>query len=347
VSREKPTIKDVARRAGVSIATVSNVVNGTRFVSSELQQRVRSAIEELGYHPSAVGRSLRKGRSFSIGVLLPDPRNQFFQIMAEGIEEQAELHRYNIWYCNTRDEPSKERACMLTLAEHGVDGIIVAPSPRGRESVRPLLDSGLPIVLVVRQIERLEVDQVFADSVEGSYEATRHLIKLGHSRIGLLTGVREIQTFKERLFGYQKALLDHGIPLDSDLVLDAYSHIEEGCEATKHLLQNTDATAVFATNYPMTLGALKALRELELECPKEVSLVGFDDLDCAVVLKPNLTVVDQKPYEIGYTAGVMLFERINASGKAQSAARQVKIAPEIIIRDSTAEPGDHGTRSRR
>jgi len=336
VSKEKPTIKDVAKRAGVSIATVSNVVNGTRFVSSELQKRVRAAIEELGYRPSAVGRSLRKGQSFSIGVLLPDPRNQFFQIVSEGIEEQAEMHRYNIWYCNTRDEPSKERACMSAMAEHGIDGIIMAPSTGGRENVRPFLDMGLPIVLVVRQIERLEVDQVFADSVEGSYEATRHLIKLGHSRIGLLTGIREIQTFKERLFGYQKALLDHGIPLDPNLVLDAYSHIEEGCEATKYLLQSTDATAVFATNYPMMLGALKAIRELHLACPREVSLVGFDDLDCAVVLQPHLTVVDQKPYEIGHTAGAMLFERIGAS--AGPGPRSVKISPEIIIRDSTAEP---------
>jgi len=338
MAKRGPTIKDVAKRAGVSIATVSNVINGTRFVSNELQKRVRAAVDELGYHPSAVGRSLRKGQTYSIGVLLPDPRNQFFQIVAEGIEEQAEQHRHSIWYCNTRDEPSRERACISTMAERGVDGIIVAPSPGGRESIRPFLGTGLPVVVIVRQIERFEVDQVFADSVEGAYEATRHLIQLGHRRIGLLTGVREIQTFKERLFGHQKALLDHGIPFDPDLVLDAYSHIEEGCEATKYLLQNTDVTAVFATNYPMTLGALKAIGDLELDCPGEISLIGYDDLDCAVVVRPHLTVVDQKPYEIGHMAGTMLFERINSKTRTQPDPRTVKISPEIVLRESVAEP---------
>jgi len=338
MTKRGPTIKDVAKRAGVSIATVSNVINGTRFVSNELQTRVRAAVEELGYRPSSVGRSLRKGKSYSIGVLLPDPRNQFFQIVAQGIEEQAELHRHSIWYCNTKDEPSRERTCISTMAEHGVDGIIIAPSPGGRESIRPFLESGLPVVLVVRQIERFDADQVFADSIEGAYEATRYLIQLGHRRIGLLTGVREIQTFKERLFGHQKALLDHGIPFDPELVLDAYSHVEEGCEATKHLLESTDVTAVFATNYPMTLGALKAIGDLGLSCPEEISLIGFDDLDCAVVIRPHLTVVDQKPYEIGHMAGTMLFERIHSRGRNQTAPRTVKIPPQMVIRDSAAEP---------
>jgi len=341
MTKRGPTIKDVAKRAGVSIATVSNVINGTRFVSNELQKRVRAAVKELGYRPSAVGRSLRKGQTYSIGVLLPDPRNQFFQIVAEGIEEQAELHRHSIWYCNTRDEPSRERSCISTMAERGVDGIIVAPSPGGRENIRPFLES-VPVVLIVRQIERFEADQVFADSVEGAYEATRHLIRLGHRRIGLLTGVREIQTFKERLFGHQKALLDHGIPFDPDLVLDAYSHVEEGCEATKYLLQNTDVTAVFATNYPMTLGALKAISDLELDCPGEISLIGFDDLDCAVVVRPRLTVVDQKPYEIGHMAGTMLFERINSKSGTQPEPRTIRISPEIVVRESVAEPPHRG-----
>jgi len=337
MTKKGSTIKDVARLAGVSIATVSNVINGTRFVSNELQQRVRQAVDELGYRPSAVGRGLRKGRSHSIAVLIPDPRNQFFQIVAQGIEEQAERHHHDIVYCNTRDEPSRERACITALTSHGVDGIIIAPSPGGRDSIRPILESHLPTVLVVRQIERFEADQVFADSIQGAYLATEHLIKLGHRRIGLLTGVLEIQTFKERLFGHQNALLDHSILFDPSLVVDAYSHIEEGCEAAKHLLQQTDVTALFATNYPMTLGALKAIGELGRDCPREVSLIGFDDLDCAVVLKPHLTVIDQKPYEIGHMAGQMLFERINAPLKSQPEPRTVKIAPELVVRESTSE----------
>jgi len=331
-----PTIKDVAKLAGVSIATVSNVLTGKRSVSKELEQRVRAAVKELGYQPSAFGRGLRKGKSHTIGVLLPDPRNQFFQIVAEGIEEQAKENHYSVLYSNTHDEGSTESACLAAIVAHGVDGIVIAPTPVGRDNLRPYVERGLPVVLVVRQIERFEVDQVFADSVEGAYQATSHLVELGHKRIGLLTGVREIQTFKERLFGHQKALLDHGIPFDSDLVLDAYSHVSEGAEATRYLLENTDATAVFATNFPMTLGALKAINEMNIPCPGEVSLIGFDDLDCAVVVQPHLTVVDQKPYEIGGTAGRMLFERIQAKRKPYPSARTVKIPPQLVLRDSVS-----------
>jgi len=336
MTKQGPTIKDVAQRAGVSIATVSNVINGTRFVSAELQQRVREAVAELDYRPSSTGRMLRKRRSRSIGVVLPDPRNQFFQIVAQGIEEQAERHRYNIWYCNSKDESSRERDYLEAMVASGAAGIIVAPTPAGRENLRPILDQGVPAVAMVRQIERFNIDQIFADSIDGAYQGTRHLIQLGHRRIGLLIGVRQIQTFKERLFGYQQALADHSIPFDASLVLDAYSHIEEGCEATKYLLQNTDITAVFATNYPMTLGALKALRELNIDCPEQISLLGFDNLDCSTVLVPPLTVVDQKPYEIGYNAGVMLFEQIKAGSKLRREPRTVRIAPQVVTRQSTA-----------
>jgi len=343
MTKRGPTIKDVAQRAGVSIATVSNVMNGTRFVSAELQERVRAAVGELGYRPSSLGRNLRKGQSRSIGVVLPDPRNQFFQIVAEGIEEQAELHRFNIWYCVSQDEPSRERDYIQSLMGGGSAGVIVAPSPGGRENVRLLLEAGVPVVLIVRQIQRFAVDQVFADSIGGAYDGTRHLIELGHRRIGLLTGVREIQTFKERLFGYQQALMNHSIPFDPSLVLDAYSHIEEGCEATKFLLEHTDASAVFATNYPMTLGALKAIREMGFDCPRQISLLGFDNLDCASVLVPPLTVVDQKPYEIGYNAGSLLFEQISGDGKHGREPRTIQIAPQIVMRESTMEYSNPGT----
>jgi len=338
MSKQAITIKDVAQRADVSIATVSNVINGTRFVSEELQKRVRAAIEELDYRPSAIGRGLRKGRTYSIGVLLPDPRNQFFQIVAQGIEEQAELHDHSIWYCNTRDEPSREREYISMMEGRGVDGIIIAPSPGGRDSIRSLQERRVPFVLVVRQIERFAADQVFADSITGAYEATRHLIALGHQQIGLLTGVREIQTFKERLFGYQKALQDHSIPFEAALVVDAYSHIKEGCEATRHLLENTDITAVFATNYPMTLGALKCIREMQIEYPGEISLIGFDDLDCTSILHPPLTVVDQKPYDIGCMAGKLLFDKIESGSSKRQESQLIKIPPRIVVRGSTAEP---------
>lgn len=338
MAKKISTIKDVAQKAGVSIATVSNTINGTRFVSDQLQQRVKAAISELDYRPSATGRGLRKGRTYSIGVLVPAPRNQFFQIVAQGIEQQADTHSHSIWYCNTNDEPSREREYIAMMEGRGVDGIIIAPSPRGRESIAPLLEHNIPVILVVRQIERLNVSQVYADSIQGSYEATRHLIELGHHRIGLLTGVREIQTFKERLFGYQKALQDHSIPFDPELVVDAYSHAQEGAEAAKHMLSETDATALFASNFPMTLGALRGIREMNLQCPEQVSLVGFDDLECSDLLSPPLTLIDQNPFEMGSIAGKLLFEMIEAQNNKLSEPQIVKIPTTIIVRESTAPP---------
>jgi len=332
-----PTIKDVAELAGVSIATVSHVINKTRFVSEELSQRVSVAIEELGYYPSALGRGFRKGKSFTIAVFLPDPRNPFFQIMAQGIEEQAERNHYSISYCNTHEEPSREKFYVALFNRRSIDGFIVAPTSQGRANLRPLLEQNTPLVLVDRRVEGLPVDQVFSDSEIGAYKATEHLLKLGHKRIGVLLGIREIETIKERLSGYRKALREHGIPFDEKLVVDGYSQIEEGSVAADHLLEDRDVTAIFGSNNQMMLGALKLIKKKNIKCPEEISLIGFDDLDWTAVMSPALSVIDQNPYEIGYQAGRLLFERLE--GKLQSTEPQiVEIPTKMIIRESTDVP---------
>jgi len=338
VAKRGATIKDVARLAGVSIATVSNVVNGKRPVSEELRERVQRAIQQLKYRPSAAGRALRTGRSQSIGVLLPDPRNQFFQVLVQGLEEQAELHDNNMWCCNTKDDPSREREYIELMIARGVDGIIMVPGPEGRDSGRYLVEEGVPFVVVVRQIERFEADQVFGDSIGGSYNAIVHLVNLGHRRIGFLTGFRGIQTFKERLFGYQKALQDHGILFDPGLVVDGYSDVEESREAMRYLLKETDATAVLASNYPMAVGALRCLRDENVNCPDEFSIIGFDDLPCAMLFSCPLTVIDENPLDMGRIAGQLLYRRIEATDLIEPEPQSVVIPSELIVRSSTAGP---------
>jgi len=333
-----PTIKDVAELAGVSIATVSHVINKTRFVSEELSQRVLAAVEELGYYPSTLGRGFRKGKSFVIAVFLPDPRNPFFQIMAQGVEEQAEQNHYSISYCHTREEPLREKFYVSLFNRRAIDGFIVAPTSHGRENLKPLLDQNVPLVLVDRHIKELSVDQVFSDSVTGAYEATRHLLELGHRSIGVLLGMREIETIKERLTGYRRALDEYDVPFDEHLVVDGYSQIEEGSVATDHLLENKEVTAIFGSNNQMMLGALKSIKEKDIRCPEEISLIGFDDLDWTAVISPALSVIDQNPYEIGYQAGKLLFERLE--GKLQiTEPRIIEIPTKMIIRESTDVPG--------
>ena len=331
------TIKDVAELAGVSIATVSHVVNNTRFVSEELGQRVLAAIQELGYYPSALGRGFRKGKSFVVAVFLPEPKNPFFQIMAQGVEEQAEQNHYSISYYNTHEEPLREKFHVSLLNRRSIDGFIVAPTSHGRENLQPLLEQNAPLVLVDRRIEELPVDQVFSDTVTGAYEATRHLLELGHRSIGVLLGMREIETIKERLTGYRRALDEYDVPFDEDLVVDGYSQIEEGSVAADHLLENKEVTAIFSSNNQMMLGALRCIKKRGIKCPEEISLIGFDDLDWTAVMSPALSVVDQNPHEIGYQAGKLLFERLQ--GKIEiTGPRIVKIPTKMIIRESTDVP---------
>jgi len=331
------TIKDVAELAGVSIATVSHVINKTRFVSEELSERVLRAIDELSYHPNPLGRGLRKGKSYTIAVFLPDPRNQFFQIMSQGIEEQAEQNNYSISYCHIYEEPSRERAYIELLSQRAIDGFIVAPTSQGRENLEVLLKKEIPVVLVDRYMQDLPVDQVFSDSETGAYNATKHLLELGHRNIGVLLGIRGIETIKERLTGYRKALQEYDVPFDEHLVVDGYSQIEEGFVAADHLLENKKVTAIFGSNNQMMLGALMSIRKRGIKCPEEISLIGFDDLDWTAVMSPALSVVDQNPYEIGYQAGKLLFERIEGKTEIPQ-PRIVKIPTEMIMRESTAAP---------
>ena len=338
MARDIPTIKDVAELAGVSIATVSHVINKTRFVSKELSQRVSAAAEQLGYYPSTLGRGFRKGKSFTIVVFLPDSRNQIFQIMAQGVGKQAEQNHYSISYCNTYEEPLREKFYVSLFKGRSVDGFIIAATSHGRENLQPLLNQNFPLVLLDRHIEELPVDQVFTDSVTGAYEATRHLLELGHRTIGVLLGMREIETIKKRLTGYKRALAEYAVPFNEDLVVDGCSQIEEGFVAADHLLDNKKVTAIFGSDNQIMLGALMSIKKRGIKCPEEISLIGFDDLDWTAAMSPALSVIDQNPYEIGYQAGKLLFERLQ--GKIEiTAPRILKLPTKMIIRESTDVPG--------
>jgi LacI family transcriptional regulator len=332
-----PTIKDVAELAGVSIATVSHVINGTRFVSDELKKRVQDAIEELGYYPNPLGQGFRTGKSFTIAVFLPDPRNAFFQVLAQGIEEQAQRNHYSISYCNTREEPSQEKMYVSLLSRRAVDGFIVAPTSRGDKNLQPLADKKIPLVLIDRRIEGFPVDQVFSDSELGAYKATKHLLELGHRHIGVLLGIREIETIKERLSGYRMALEEYSVPFDENLVVEGYSQMEEGFVAADQLLENKKVTAIFGSNNQMMLGALMSLKKRRLRCPEEISLIGFDDLDWTAVISPALSVVDQNPYEMGYQAAELLFQRLRDK-QEEIEPQIIEIPTRMIIRESTDIP---------
>ena len=340
------TIRDVAKRAGVSITTVSHVINDTRFVSDKLKERVETAIAELNYHPNPLGRGLRKGETRTIAVLLPDPGNPFFQTVNRGIEEETYESNFSITCCNTDEDPERERFFLTLMLQRGVDGFIVAPTVEAEDNLRIVEKEGIPLVIVDRATPAFSLDQVYSKSKEGGYAATAHLLSLGHDRIATLVGIRGLSTIESRLQGYCEALKERGIDPDEQLMADARSKMEDAFSATRQLLEtHKDVTAIFTTNNLMTLGALKYFKEQGIECPKDISIIGFDDSEWASISTPALTVVSQQAYEMGYRAGERLMSRVlhpENSKKAQT----IELETELIVRESTAPPTKN-KRSRR
>lgn len=335
------TMKDVAKRAGVSISTVSHVINNTRFVSDVLRSRVEHAIEELAYQPNPLGRGLRKGESFTIALVLPDHGNPFFAQVARGAQEQVRQQDYSLVICNTDEEPDQEAFYIASLLKRKVDGLIIAPTERGDGNLQPLVQTQTPFVIIDRYVDGLRATQVVSDNKTGGYQATEHLIHLGHRRIGLLVGIPRLAPVVDRVDGYRKALEDYGIDVDENLLSEGCSQIEEGYLAMESLVANNGLTAVFSTNNMMSLGALRCLREKGIPCPKEISLIGFDDAEWATAIFPTLTVVAQQAYEMGFVAAKSLFTAIDSKNdKAQP--RTITLETKLIQRESTAAPLDLG-----
>jgi LacI family transcriptional regulator len=325
-----PTIKDVAQLAGVSVTTVSHVINGTRYVSEELRTRVENAVEHLGYHPNFVGRTLRKGRSYSIALLLSNLANPFFPQVARGIKDKAFEQGYSVVFCGTDEDPQEEAMYLDLLSSKRMDGLIVVPTQQWKGNLLPLVERGLPLVVIDRRVD-LPVDQVYSNNVQGAYQATGYLIELGHRRIGIILGVLEITSITDRLAGYREALQDHRIKVDEGLIAEGGLQVQDGYKAAERLLKN-GVSAIFSTNNLMTLGLLHCLRDQNIKCPQEVSVVGFDDADWATTFSPRLTVVAQQPYEMGRWAVQLLFERIHGQRKEP---RKIILDTHLIVREST------------
>lgn len=330
----KATIRDVAERAGVSITTVSYVINNTRFVSDDLRKRIEEAIKALNYQPNPLGRGLRKGKTYTVAMLSPDPGSRFFQRVYRGIEEHVHRHGFSVTCWNTDEDPVQEKSCISLVLQRAIDGLIIAPTMQSEDNIRRIMEEDLPVVVIDRFTENLSIDQVFSDNEKGATLATRHLLKLGHRRIAMITGLRGVTTTEQRLNGYLQCLRESGIEVDERLIVEGRSKLEEGYSAAARILAEEGVTALLSGNTMMMLGALKYLKEKEIKCPEEISLVGFDDPEWAAVFTPPLTVVAQQPYEMGNQAGELLFKQIS-DGRKRTQANRVQLPTRLIERDST------------
>jgi LacI family transcriptional regulator len=327
------TIREVAESAGVSYATVSHVINNTRLVSPETRERVLAAMDALNYRPNALARSLRQGKTNTIGLVLPDSANPFFAEISRSIEDEAFKKGYSVFLCNTELDTQRELFYVDVLSKKQVDGIIFVAAGDQADSLDFLLQRRMPLVMIDREVPNVEADAVLTDNQLGGYLATRHLLDLGHRRIACIAGPSSITPSAERIIGYRNALDEAGISYDETLVLRGDYHAQSGMEITHTLLEmKPRPTAIFTLNDLMALGALRAAAEAGCSVPQDVAVVGYDDLEISRFTNPPLTTIAQPKKEVGKRAVNLLVERM--SKKNQPPIRLV-LPPELIVRRST------------
>ena len=304
-------MKEVADLAGVSITTVSHVINETRTVSDDLREKVYAAMENLSYQPNALARGLRLKRTQILGLVIPDGTNPYFAEVARSIEDTSYKKGYSVIICNSDGNLEKEQNYIEVLVSKQVDGVILVAAGMSTSHMKALQSAGMPLVLVDRDSPNIVADSVQIDNEYGGYIATRHLLDLGHRRIACLAGPSEVTPSGDRVLGYSRALKEADIVVEKELVRSGDFHSESGYRFAKEFLKmRVPPTAIFACNDLMAFGALGAAAELGFRIPQDLSIVGFDDIKLTEYTNPPLTTIAQPRYEMGELAVRFLLERI-------------------------------------
>jgi LacI family transcriptional regulator len=322
---------EVARRAGVSVSTVSHVINQTRFVRAETRQAVLVAISETGYVPNSVARALMTARSQAIGLVMTVITNPYFTEVVQGIDDEVVRNGYSLLLGDSHDDPDRELRLLHDLHQRRVDGIILAPSGDSGAALQYVREQSIPTVLVDRMAS-VEFDQVGTENVEATALLVRHLADLGHRRIALVAGLDGLATTTERLNGYRLGLRRSGQEFVPELVVKGDSSAEPARRAVAGLLTLArPPTALVVGNNYMTIGAMRALREARLAIPGDVALVAFDDFEWADLFTPRLTTMAQPCREMGSSAVRLLLSQITDPGWAP---RSIRLAAQFVHRES-------------
>ena len=324
------TIKDVARLAGVAPSTISKYINGGH-VRQENAQAIRQAIETLDYRADPFARALKSQRNRSIGVLLPDMTAPFYANVVTALSRVIREQDYHCLISCYSANHGMERDNLKFMLTCGIDGLIYAPEDLSAEEFTELTaNCGIPIVLIDRVIQGLDIDSVLVDNAEIVYHAVSRLIKKGHSRISIITGPKSVYTAKERMVGYLRALSDAEILYDENLIISGENDFATGYRGCDALMSQSDRpTAVFTTNYDITLGFITAAREQGLKIPDDIDVFGFDSVETCSMMHPPLPVVQQPDQLIGKTAAQFLLDRLNGhNGTSRIARLKCKITPD-------------------
>ncbi|GFP27828.1 LacI family DNA-binding transcriptional regulator [Candidatus Hakubella thermalkaliphila] len=326
------TIKDLAKMANVSVATVSRVINKSGYVSPELTRRVGQAIAESGYQVNALARSLKTAKTHTIGLIIADISNPFFTSVIRGVEDIAYKHGYNLILCNTDENLEKEKLYLQVLRGKMVDGLIISPAVTKSEGIRELLRRHPNVVFMDRKVEEPEVICARVDNVKGTKMAIDYLLQLGHKDIAIISGPLNVTSGVERYQGYVAALKEAGLEPRLQHTKIGTFRQESGYKLAQELLDlERRPSALFVANNVMTIGALLAIRERGLSIPDDISVVGFDDMDWAVLANPPLTTVAQPTYEMGVKAMELLIRQMH---KEKIDQKEILLSPELRVRES-------------
>jgi LacI family transcriptional regulator len=330
----KPTIYDIARRAGVSIATVSHVINNTGRVGSTTREKVLRVIQELGYERNTLASALAGKNSYSIGFVVPDVNNMYFAEILRGAEDEAFRLGYSVLVCNTDNDVDKELAYLKTLRNKRMDGLIIATGSTPSNVVEDLMGDNIRVTAVSREIPDVSVATVMVDNFLGGYMAAQHLLSLGHHDIAFITEPLTIGSSRERLRGFETALRAEAPEARLYLSEDCGFGIQTGTRIATEFITNYPISAIFAANDQLAVGAMQACHQLGRRVPDDISIVGFDDTVLAKIVHPPLTTIVQPMYELGRRAASLTIACIEMH---QQLTETIVLKPELVIRQSTCQ----------
>ncbi|MCY8231166.1 LacI family DNA-binding transcriptional regulator [Priestia endophytica] len=328
----KITIRSVAEEAGVSIGTVSKVINDSGKISEKTRKKVFQAMQKLNYKPDAAAASLRGKRTKLIGLLVPDISNPFYAGIARSIEDRSHEVGLNVMLCSTDNNTEKERNYLALLTSQRVDGLVVASAFRSTVLLQETIERGIPSVLIASEIPQLSINTVTVDDYKGGYLATSHLLDLGHKDIAIIS--ENVRSNEPRLAAYKDSMREAGIDVKPEYIMKTEAIIQKGYEcAKKLLLLDEKPTAIFACNDLLAAGVIQAAKELELDLPRELSVVGFDNTVLSTTTAPMLTTVSQPIKQMGAKVVDLLRKEMEES---KGYKERLLMAPELIVRQSTA-----------
>ena len=324
------TMKDIARRTGLGLATISSYFNGGN-VREKNRIKIEEAIEELHYEVNEVARGLKTNATRTIGVVIPELNNTFCAEIITGMEDILRSHGYATIVCDCRTDKKLEQEAVEFLTRRRVDGIINMPVDEEGNHLKRFQKTGKPIVLIDRKIQGINCDSVLVDNKKAAEDAVRYFIERGHRNIGIIGGPEGVFTAQERMAGYYKALESAGIPVSESLIWHGDYTIQGGVRGLEELVQNNpEMTAVFVTNYEMTMGAMIGVNELGIRIPEQLSMIGFDNLQFARACNPKLTIVAQPTDGIAREVAKVMLNHLENAGETSGELFSEKLETEII-----------------